>query len=305
MCKVLVILLLLVPLLASAEVTDRIVAIVNDDIITLREVEKYVAVERKSRYSSMNEYMRNLELRDKLDVFIESLLINQQAKKLKVEVIDKEVEGTIENMRKRNLISDTELREQLKKENISYKDFVEGVKRSLVRQKVLARTVTQETRIDEKVLRDYYTAHPNEFAEEEYKLQHIFISGRRKDAAARAQAAFNLLHKNVPFEEVAMEYSDEPSRLEGGNIGFVKDADLIPQIKEGIKLLVPGSLTNVIPTPYGFHIMKLVEVKKGSVPAFEEVKDRVQERVFQNESEKRYKDYIAKLKSSSYIEVKI
>ena len=69
-----------------AEVTDRIVAIVNDEVVTLREVERFVAIEKKSPFVSMNEYMRNMQLREKLDAFIEGLLIGQQAKKLKIEV---------------------------------------------------------------------------------------------------------------------------------------------------------------------------------------------------------------------------
>jgi peptidyl-prolyl cis-trans isomerase SurA len=297
--------LIAVPFFSSAEVTDRIVAIVNDEIITLREVEKFVTVETKSRYSSVNEYVRNMQLRDKLDFFIEGLLINQQAKRLKIDVVDKEVEGTIENIKKQNLISENELKEQLKRENVSYKEFTEGIKRSLVRSKVLARSVSQEMRVDEKTLKEYYDSHPKDFSEEEYKLQHIFVSGQRKDAAKRAQAAFALLQKSSAFDDVAKEYSDEPSKGEGGDIGFVKTSELIPALKQGINLLLPGSHSNVIQTSYGYHILKLNEVKRGEAAPFEEMKGKIQEKLYQSESEKRYKAYIAKLKSSSYIEVKI
>lgn len=112
-----VFLLLLPPIAGWAEVTDKIIAIVNDDIVTLREVERYVAVQKKSRYSSMNEYVRDMALRERIDTFVEGLLITQQAKKLKIEVGEKEVEAAIENIKKQNLISDAELREQLKRED--------------------------------------------------------------------------------------------------------------------------------------------------------------------------------------------
>ena len=59
--------LTLAPVVSRAEVTDRIVAVVNDEIVTLREVQRFVTVEKKSPYSSMNEYTRNLQLREKLD----------------------------------------------------------------------------------------------------------------------------------------------------------------------------------------------------------------------------------------------
>ena len=119
------IVLFMVPLPSRGEVTDRIVAIVNDDIITLREVEGFVTVEKVSRYTSMNEYVRNVALGEKLDSFIDSLLIKQEARKLKIEVDDKEVQGSIENIRKQNLISESELKEQLQRQNVRYESFVD------------------------------------------------------------------------------------------------------------------------------------------------------------------------------------
>ena len=76
----------------------------------------------------MNEYMRNMQLREKLDAFIESLLINQQAKKLKIEVCDKEIQETVEGIKKQNMITDSELKEQLKNDKIDYKEFIEGIR---------------------------------------------------------------------------------------------------------------------------------------------------------------------------------
>jgi peptidyl-prolyl cis-trans isomerase D len=69
--------------------------------------------------------------------------------------------------------------------------------------------------------------------------------------------------------------------------------------------LVPGNYTTVIQPPYGYHILKLVDVKKGTRVPLEEVKDKVREAIFQTESRKRYKEYMSKLKSVAYIEVKI
>jgi parvulin-like peptidyl-prolyl isomerase len=101
------------------------------------------------------------------------------------------------------------------------------------------------------------------------------------------------------------EFSDEPSKEQGGDIGFAKKEDLMPELREAIRLLTPVSYTRVVQTPYGYHILKLNEVRKGEALAFDVVTDKVKETLYQVESEKRYKDYVAKLKSSAYIEVKI
>ncbi len=139
-----VLLPLLWPGVCRAEVTDRIVAIVNDEVVTLREVERFVSVEKKSRFSSMNEYMRNMQLREKLDSFIEALLINQQAKKLKIEVSDKDIQETVDGIKKQNMITEDELKQQLKNDNVEYKEFIRGIRIGLTRQKVLARTIMRK-----------------------------------------------------------------------------------------------------------------------------------------------------------------
>jgi peptidyl-prolyl cis-trans isomerase SurA len=294
--------LLLVPSIAKCEVADRIVAIVNDDIVTLREVERFVIVEKQSRYTSMNEYVRSMELREKLDGFIENLLIKQQGRKLKIDVSDKDVEATVEDIKKQNMISQSELKAQLEKENVRYEDFLDGLKLSIMRNRVLSRAIAQEVNIDDKRIQEYYDAHAEDYADVEYSIQHIFISRQRKDAASRSREAWQELEKGRSFGDVAKDYSDEGSK---GEILSASKADLIPELRQGLQILMPGSHTPVIQTPYGFHILKLIDVKKGVRAPLEEVKDKIKAAIYQRESEKRYKDYIGKLKSGAYIEVKI
>jgi peptidyl-prolyl cis-trans isomerase SurA len=294
--------MLLAPFAVRCEVTDKIVAIVNDDVITLREVERFVAVEKRSRYTSMNEYVRSIALREKLDAFVENTLIMQQARKLKMVVDEKDVDAAVEDIKKRNMISESELKEQLKRENIRYDDFVEGIKMSLTRNRVLSRALSQEVNVDDKRLKEYYDAHADEYTDEEFRIQHIFVSKQRKDAAARAREAWDALEKGKAFGDVAKEYSDESSKDE---ILTTNRADLIPELRQGLQLLLPGSYSSVVQTPYGYHILKLIEVKKGARASFDELKDKIKAAIYQQESEKRYKEYMSKLKSVSYIEVKI
>ncbi|MBP6941109.1 MAG: peptidyl-prolyl cis-trans isomerase [Syntrophorhabdaceae bacterium] len=301
----LVILSLMLPAGIQGEVVDRIIAIVNDDIITLKDVERYVHVEKQGKYTSVNEYLRNLELKEKIDIFINDMLIKQQAKKLKIDISDREVEGIVENVKKQNLITETELREQLKKENITYKDFRDGIKMNILRSRVLARVISPEVKITDDDLKEYYDKHLNEFKEEEYRLKQIFVSGQRQDGAQRAMAAYKLLSEGKPFEDVAAEWSDDPSAKTGADIGYVKKEDLMPQLKQSLSQVTPGSYTQVIQTPYGFNILKLVDVKKSGTLPFDAAKDAIRGKVVFDESEKRYKEYINKLRKSSYIEVKI
>jgi peptidyl-prolyl cis-trans isomerase SurA len=290
---------------SQGEVVDRIIAIVNDDIITLKEVESYVHVEKRNQFTSIDEYLRNLQLKERLDFFISSLLIKQQAKKLKIDVSDKEVESIIENIKKQNLITEIELKEQLKKDKITYDNFVEGIRLNVLRSRVLARVVSPDVRVTDATLKEYYDKHKDEYRDMEYHLKQIFISGQRGDGSQRAANAYKLLDQGKKFEDVALEFSDDPSGKQGGDIGFVKVEELLPALKESVKLLVPNTYTNAVQTPYGFHILKLIEIKKTDLAPFETLKDKIHEQIVLQESEKRYNEYINKLRQASYIEVKI
>jgi parvulin-like peptidyl-prolyl isomerase len=285
---------------------DRIIAIVNDDIITLKEAEKHVQVEKDGRFVSINEYLTNLKLQEKIDLLIDDVLIRQQAKRLRIEVEEKEVEAIIENIKKQYLIDDAELKQKLKDDNISYEDFKLGLRSNVLKGRLLNRVISPEVNVTEQDLRQYYDKHKDEFIDEEYRLQQIFVSGQRPDGQKRAAEAYKLLQEGKSFEDVVKDFSDDTkSSAAGGDIGFVKKVDLIPQLREVAGFLAVGVYSSIITTPYGFHILKLVEKKKGETITFEMAKDTINEKVVQEESEKRYKDYIVKLRKGSYIEVKI
>ena len=306
LCIAIIVLSIAFPVFCAGEVMDRIIAIVNDDIITLKEAEKHVRVEKEGRFVSINEYLTNLRLQEKIDLLIDDVLIRQQAKRLKIDVEEKEVEAIIENIKKQYLIDDAQLKQKLKDDNISYEDFKLGLRSNVLKGRLLNRVISPEVNVTEQDLRQYYDKHKDEFIDEEYRLQQIFVSGQRPDGQKRAAEAYKLLQEGKSFEDVVKDFSDDTkSSAAGGDIGFVKKVDLIPQLREVAGFLAVGVYSSIITTPYGFHILKLVEKKKGETITFEMAKDTINEKVVQEESEKRYKDYIVKLRKGSYIEVKI
>ena len=291
---------------ARAEVIDRVIAIVNDDIVTMKDFEAFAKIERKAtRYTSIDEYFRNLQMKQRLEAFIEGILIKQQAKKMGVAVTDQEVTGFIESIQKQNLIGDAELKEQLRKDNVTYEQFREGIKLNLLRTRLLMRVISTEVNLTENSIKSYYDSHQDYFKDEEFHIQQIFVSGQHKDIRERAEKAYKQLTAGTSFEEVARNFSDDPSARQGGDIGFVKKSDLLPTLREAVDGLTPGTFSIVVPTPYGLHILKLIEIKKADVLPYDEVKKAIGERMMMEESNKRYRDYIDKVKKSSYIEVKI
>ena len=257
---------LVAPCFVYAEIVDRVIAIINDDIVTLKEVERSVRVEQQGNFVSVNEYFRNIQIRERIGTFIDDVLIKQQAKKLKVDVSDKEVSQIIENVKKQNLVTEEQFREQLKKEDISYSDFFEGVRMNVLRNRVLTRVISPDVKVTENMLKEYFEKHKEELRGKEYSCQQIFVSGQRPDASKRASAAYDNLRQGKPFGEVAKEYSDDPSAGQGGDIGVLRSDELMPMLRAALSQTSVGQYTPVVPTPYGFHILKLNEVRQGDSP---------------------------------------
>lgn len=298
-------LFLLLPALCNSEIVDRIVAIVNEEIITLGDVEEFVEVEKAEKIKSIRDYFLGLKLREKLELLIEDRLIRQEAKRMGIEVGEGEIDQVVEGIKRKNLISDDELKENLKRENISYESFRQGIRDAIIRERVISRMVTPELNLDDRKLREYYDLHKDEFKEEEVRLRQVFISGVREDSRERAKKALSLIIKGVPFEEVAKEYSDEPSGKYGGDIGFVKKNDLIPELRDALKGKAKGEITEIVRSTYGYHILRLEEIKGGDPPPFDEVKEEIKRRLILEESQKRYREFVEKLKRKSYIEIKL
>ena len=168
--------------------------------------------------------------------------------------------------------------------------------------RVLARVLPQVA-IPEAALKEYYKTRINEYSVQEYKLQQIFISGGRPDAVERTRAANDMLQKEQPFEEVARLYSDDAGKM--ANTGFTREEDLVPELKSAIKLLLPGMYSAPVQTQDGFHIVKLLEDRKGTVVPFETARESIQQKLYQENGEKNYKEYMEKLRSNAYIEMKI
>ena len=188
---------------------------------------------------------------------------------------------------------------------MSYKDFYEGLRTNLLRTRVITRSIASEVMVTDAMINDFYDTNKEQIRGEDFRVQHIFVTAQRADGQKRSLIAYERLKAGKPFEEVAREYSDEQSSAQGGDIGYVKSTELIPMLREALIQLKPGEFTPIVQTPYGYHIMKLIDKRQGEQIPLEAIREKLKEAVVQQESQKRYKDFIEKLRRASIIEIKI
>lgn len=286
----------------AAHVEDRIVAIVNSDLILWSEVKRELESEhdRIRRRHSGQDLAHRLKAAEyiALTKMIERKLQLQAAKEKGVDVSDQEVRQALAQMKLQG--------ERIDENSAQY---AADVRDQLTLLKVVDREVRSGIMVAESDMRRYFQEHRDRFAlPEEYTLSQILVRPRDPDdvdtARARARDVAAALKKGDPFEDLALRYSDGLNASRGGRLGLVRQGELLPAIERAISGLAPGEISDIIETPEGFHIIRVDEKKPKQFRPFEEVKMEIQALVYQQKSEDMFQSWIADLKNKAYIEIK-
>ncbi len=286
----------------SARLEDKIVAVVNSDLIMMSEIKKELAPEeeRIRKQSAGEERARRLKMAEymALTKMIERKLQLQAAKTKGVDVSDQEVKQAVE-----------ELKKQGEKIDAADPQSATGVREQLILMRVVDREVRSGIMIAESEMKRYYQEHKERFAyPEEYQLSQILLKARPQpemaETLARAKDILAALRKGGNFDELALQSSEGINAGRGGKLGLVRQGELHPQIERAIAFLPVGDISDVIDTSEGLHIIRVDEKTPKQFRPFEEVKLEIQGLVFQQKSEDLYQSWIADLKNKSYIEVK-
>jgi parvulin-like peptidyl-prolyl isomerase len=301
---------------SSEAVVDRIVAVVNQEIITLSEVEKMIghlkdeieAGDRLEKRNRLNEFSRMA-----LERLIEEKLIDQEAKRAGIKVTPKEVEGAIEEIKKRNSATQEELEKALARDGLTLEAFKKEIEKKILRTKLVQWAVKVEPNVGEKELRDFYLKNSERYrTEESYRPGHILFKVPKeatpeevREIRAKCQKVHEKLKKGEDFGEMAILYSEDLSSKDRGDLGFFKKGELLPAFeKEALRLKV-GEVSHIVRTDFGFHIIKLLDRKGGDPLPYEEVKEKVRQDYLEREFEKGLKQFLATLREKSIIEIKL
>jgi parvulin-like peptidyl-prolyl isomerase len=294
-----------------------VVAVVNQEIITFSEVEKLsrslqVEIQTEDR---LERRERVLEIfRKVLERLIEEKLIDQEAKKSGIKVTSKEVEGAIEEVKRRHAVDQENFEKLLAAEGVTLEVFKKEIEKQILRTKVINWAVKVEPTTGEKELRDFYQEHIDRYrVNESYRISHIlflFPKGasleQGREIRKRAQKVLERIKAGEDFGEMALRYSEDPSsRRDRGDIGYFKRGELLPALEREALRLQVGEVSGVIRTEFGFDIIKLLDRKGDEPPPFEEVKEKVQMDYYGREMEKAYLQFLSKLKEKSIIEIKL
>jgi peptidyl-prolyl cis-trans isomerase SurA len=301
----------------SGEVVDRIVALVNGDVITQSEMEQmgtyiFQQVRQTSTAAEREEKLKKARM-EVLSHLIESKLLEEEMKKRKIEVPERDVDAAISDVLKNSGFTEAELRKYLAREGMTYSAYRQKVRDELGKMRLVSREIKSKIVIDEDEMKKYYRDNQEKFTDPlEVKIQQIFFplppDARKDEAAAvqaEARAVLEKARKGEDFTELAKKYSRGPEATEGGLLGWFKHKELLPELETAGFKLKTGEVSELIRGSAGFHIIRVLEKKGGEPRPFAEVQFKIREDMSQEEAEKKFQEWLKDLRAKAYIEIRL
>lgn len=296
---------------------DRVAATVNGEVVTLSElIDRAGPAYRKlgeMRAGPGREKARAEVLRTTFDTLVAEKLIAIEAKNLGVEVSEAQVDAAIEDIKKRNNFDDMMLKRALAEQGLDLPTFRAQLRRNFEGYAVISQKIRNRVKISDDDIRNYYQTHPKEFAGEDLvKVRHILLAvppgaSAEQEDSVRAQGEKVLLRlaAGEDFAAVARAVSQGPSAAEGGDLGWLHRGSIQGELERVAFSLEPGKWSGLVRTRSGFHILKVEERRTGEVPPLAAVKDRIMEKLVNEQSDVYRKQYLEELKRDATIEILI
>ena len=301
----------------SAKIVDRIVAVVNDDIIPLSELNQatkpYSEKIMSLNYTQEKEREMLFKVRDDiLNELINRKLTDQEIKRAKINITEKEIDLNLERIKENSFLTDEELRKALSQQGLSMEEYREKLKDQLLRTKLVNIKIRSKIVITEEDIKSYYEKHYNQYkGEEKYHLHNIIMrippfatEADKQKVRERMEVVLEKLNDGESFEMLARTYSEAPmAAAKGGNLGLFRIQDISPQLQDAIKGLQAGDHTPIMGTDQGYQIFYVQNIVGTPEKSLKEVTPEIQEKLFNEIINERYRTWLEELRTKSHIRI--
>lgn len=270
---------------AEKKIPDGAVATVNGVTITQDDFDKEMARVR-SQFARSGRSLRESQLPDIKDRVLETLinreLLYQESQNKGVKVEDAEVNQQVDILKKR-FPKEDEFKAALLEMKISEAELKSQIRKGMAIQQFVDKDLVQDVKVSETEVKDFYINNPNMFKQsEQVKASHILIKvDTQADKSAKDQANKKIkeiqkkLEDGGDFAALAKEYSEGPSNVDGGDLGYFERGRMVKPFEDAAFKLKPGEVSDMVETPFGYHLIKVVDKKPESVVSYENAKERI------------------------------
>jgi peptidyl-prolyl cis-trans isomerase SurA len=254
---------------------DRIVAIVDQTVVTEQELESRIAtVTAQLKKQGTELPAENILRKQILERLITDTLQIQYAAQTGLKVDDNQLDKTIERIAEQNQMTLTEFSEALAKDGVSMRKFRSDIRNEITIARLREREVDGRVNVTESEIDNFLTSQAaNTENQDEFEISHILIrtpeEGATEDvqkAKAKVDAAVKELNNGKSFAEISASFSDAPNALEGGKLGWKSGAQMPALFLDALKTMQVGEVSQPLRSPNGFHVLKLTNKRGGNSP---------------------------------------
>lgn len=293
-------------------VLDEIVAKVNQEVITLSDLQKELSTFRTQlglEFRDPNEAEREFQARKKmlLKTLINTKLMIQKAEDLGMTAsVEADVNANLEETRKQaGFANMDEFDQALRQAGSSLAERKEWIKRDMIVDMVIGQFVYSKITLLTPEIEAYYKANRDRFSDPpEVELAEVLFLTEGKNKAqvkARAEESLARIRAGTPFEEEAKRSSEGPTASRGGLIGAFKKGSMSSALEAVVFSMQEGDVSSVIETEYGYQIVKLTKKKESLMRPLDEVRPIIQRELYMKKAEPEVKEFLAELRSQSYV----
>jgi peptidyl-prolyl cis-trans isomerase SurA len=296
----------------DAQVVDGIAAVVNGEVITFSQVRALAAPREKllrSQYNGKDLEQKLVELRKfALKDLIDRRLVIQAFKKESFQIPDHVVDQRIQDIIRESFGGDRNtFIKTLEAQNYSLGEFKEKEMERIIVQAMRSHNVKTNTAIPPTKIEEYYRKHHDQFtSKEQIKLQMIMISGQKDTGNAQAQKSMaeqvlGKLAGGAEFDETARLYSEDSTRENGGDWGWIERNTLAAPLEKIAFNMPVGRISNIIDYAGNYYILKVEDKHGGTTRSLAEVRGEIEKKLMQEEAQKIQEKWIASLRQKAYI----
>jgi peptidyl-prolyl cis-trans isomerase SurA len=304
---------------AGAEIIEQILVKVNGEIFTKTDLEtrQVAAIRAMGREADPSD----LKLRQMLDEVTPDLLVNvvdemlivQRGKELGYRLGDEQFQSILDSIKKDNKIeSEEQFQAALKQENMTLADLRKQLERQVIVSRVQQNEVLGRIAVSDDEARRYYESHLTEFTtSQSVTLREILVSvpsdgnrlnvGLDDEAQAKAETIRGRALAGEPFEKLAADTSDAPSRANAGLIGPLNLGDISADLRKLIETMKVGEISQVVRAQRGYQLLKLESMTAPETKPFDQAKEEISNRVFTDKRKAEFQKYIERLRTEAII----
>jgi peptidyl-prolyl cis-trans isomerase SurA len=299
-------------------VVEEIVARVNNDAITLSDLQKAdQALHEEIVHDcpgcspgKVDEVYKEKQ-KDLLRDLVDQALLTERAKDMGISVETDVIKRLDELRKQNNLGSMEEMEKEVEKQGLGWEDLKTQIRNSLLTQEVIRREVGSHINIPNDEVKKYYDEHQKDFVRpEQVVLAEIFLSTEGKSpeemssVEKKAEDLRNRVVKGEDFNEIAKHFSEGSTAKDGGNLGTFEHGQLSKQLEDIVFQMNKGQLTEVIQTKTGFEVLKVEAHFEAGLQPQDKVENEIMNRIYGQKMQPTMREYLGQLREQSYVMVK-